>query len=118
MKPAPSGFSTLQPAPVKNTSPAIQDLVIMDVTALLSHTVCDQIIADIEARKVIGMERYGTLLQAHNGRDAKRDAYEEALDLVQYLRQALEEGLLNSPAQYKLYTDALLLLETLRGYQT
>ena len=32
-----------------------------------------------------------TSLQAFNGRDALRDAYEEALDLCQYLRQALYE---------------------------
>lgn len=30
-------------------------------------------------------------LQPHNGRDALRDAYEESLDLVCYLRQAIEE---------------------------
>jgi hypothetical protein len=65
-----------QPLPVVNDNPAIQDLVI----------------ADIEKRKAIGLERYGTLLQAHNGRDALRDAYEEALDLCMYLRQALEEA--------------------------
>lgn len=61
--------------PVKNDGPCIQDLVI----------------ADIERRKAIGLERYGTLLQPFNGRDALRDAYEEALDLCQYLRQVLEE---------------------------
>jgi hypothetical protein len=49
------------------------------------------VIADIEARKQVGLERYGTLLQAHNGRDALMDAYQEALDLAVYLRQALEE---------------------------
>jgi hypothetical protein len=49
------------------------------------------VIADIEKRKAIGLERYGTLLQPFNGRDALRDAYEEALDLAQYLRQAIEE---------------------------
>jgi hypothetical protein len=27
----------------------------------------------------------------HNGRDALKDAYEEALDLVMYLRQAMAE---------------------------
>lgn len=64
-----------QPLPVKNDRPAIQDLVIQD----------------IEARKSVGLRKYGTLLQAGNGRDALQDAYEEALDLCQYLRQALEE---------------------------
>lgn len=47
--------------------------------------------ADLETRELIGIERYGTPLQPHNGRDALRDAYEEALDLACYLRQAIAE---------------------------
>lgn len=49
------------------------------------------VIEDIKARKELGISRYGTALQAHNGRDALKDAYEEALDLACYLRQAIEE---------------------------
>jgi len=64
-----------QPAPIVNDGPCIQDLVIQDM----------------EGRKAVGLKRYGTLLQPFNGRDALRDAYEEALDLAQYLRQAIEE---------------------------
>ena len=64
-----------QPLPVPNDGPDIQSLVI----------------ADIETRRQVGIERYGTALQANNGRDALRDAYEEALDLATYLRQAIEE---------------------------
>lgn len=64
-----------QPPPVPNDRPAIQDLVI----------------ADIEERKRVGLERYGVLLQAGNGRDALIDAYQEAMDLTIYLRQFIEE---------------------------
>lgn len=46
---------------------------------------------DLDAREQVGIDRYGTSLQAHNGRDALRDAYEEALDLACYLRQAIAE---------------------------
>jgi hypothetical protein len=46
---------------------------------------------DLEERERVGIERYGTSLQPHNGRDALRDAYEEALDLACYLRQAMAE---------------------------
>jgi hypothetical protein len=42
-------------------------------------------------RNRVGTERFGTPLQAFNGRDALQDAYEEALDLAAYLRQAIEE---------------------------
>lgn len=64
-----------QQLPEKNDLPFIQDAVI----------------ADIEDRKKIGIERYGTPLQAFNGRDALRDAYEEAIDLCMYLKQLLVE---------------------------
>jgi hypothetical protein len=49
------------------------------------------VIADIEARRELGRQRYGTALQPHNGRDVLRDAYEEAIDLAMYLRQAIAE---------------------------
>lgn len=64
-----------QPLPTKNDSMDIQTLVMIDIA---------------ERRKV-GIERYGTALQANNGRDALRDAYEEAIDLCMYLRQMIEE---------------------------
>ncbi|MGH7687808.1 MAG: hypothetical protein ACREN2_13475 [Candidatus Dormibacteria bacterium] len=47
--------------------------------------------ADLESREQLGIERYGTPLQPHNGRDGLTDAYEEALDLTCYLRQVLIE---------------------------
>ena len=50
-----------------------------------------RVLADMKSRDNLGRERYGTPLQAHNGRNALLDAYEEALDLTVYLRQAMEE---------------------------
>lgn len=49
------------------------------------------VIEDMIERDNIGRQRYGTPLQANNGRDALIDAYQEALDLCVYLRQAIEE---------------------------
>jgi hypothetical protein len=49
------------------------------------------VIEDMRERLRVGTERYGTGLQAFNGRDALRDAYEEALDLAAYLKQAIVE---------------------------
>lgn len=51
----------------------------------------DLVIADIEARKQVGISRYGTALQPFNGRDALQDAYEEAIDLAMYLKQCILE---------------------------
>lgn len=64
-----------QPLPIKNDHPYTQDLVIRD----------------IEERKALGLKRYGTLLQPHNGRDFLLDAYQEALDLCVYLRGVMFE---------------------------
>jgi hypothetical protein len=64
-----------QPPPVPTSGIAIWDLVM----------------ADMRERNDTGFRRYGTRLQAHNGRDALVDAYQEALDLVVYLRQAIAE---------------------------
>lgn len=64
-----------QPRPIPTEGPAIVDLVL----------------EDFRERDRVGVRRYGTRLQAGNGRDALRDAYDEALDLALYLRQAIEE---------------------------
>lgn len=65
-----------QPLPTPNGHPSIQD-------ALIER---------IEARKQVGIERYGTTLQPFNGRNAILDAFEESLDLTTYLLQVLYEN--------------------------
>lgn len=56
-----------------------------------ARPVWELVVEDMRERDQLGRERYGVPLQAGNGRHALRDAYEEALDLVAYLRQELEE---------------------------
>lgn len=56
-----------------------------------NQPVWDAVIADMRARDGFGRAKYGTPLQAGNGRDALVDAYQEALDLVVYLKQAILE---------------------------
>lgn len=51
----------------------------------------DLVVADIQARDQVGRQRYGTPLQPRNGRDSLRDAYEETLDTVVYLRNRMRE---------------------------
>jgi hypothetical protein len=77
----PYGPVAPQPAPLPTDGPAIWDLVI----------------ADMRERDRLGREKYGRPLQAHNGRDALVDAYQEALDLCVYLRQAIEERVSDTP---------------------
>ena len=64
-----------QVAPVPNDNPSCHDLVIEDLLE----------------RKQFGLRKYGTILQAGNGRSFIRDAYEEVMDLACYLRGLLEE---------------------------
>lgn len=49
------------------------------------------VLKDMEERRLHGIEKYGVPVQPHNGRDPLVDAYQEALDLCVYLRQAIEE---------------------------
>lgn len=53
--------------------------------------VYERVMEDMRARADMGLKKYGTYLQANNGRDALRDAYEEVLDLAVYLRQVIDE---------------------------
>ena len=53
--------------------------------------IADLIVEDILNRKQVGLQKYGTPLQPFNNRSALQDAYEETLDLANYLRQKLEE---------------------------
>lgn len=50
-----------------------------------------QVMIDLTERMEIGIKTYGEALRANNGRDALQDAYEEALDLACYLKQAMIE---------------------------
>lgn len=54
-------------------------------------TVWDLVVRDMHGRDELGHRKYGRPLEAHDGRDTLRDAYEEALDLAVYLRKAMLE---------------------------
>lgn len=64
-----------QPMPIPNNRPSIQFLVRVD----------------LDEREKVGIQRYGTPLQAFNGRDALRDLYEELLDACCYIKQTMVE---------------------------
>jgi hypothetical protein len=66
--------ASIEPSPIGNGTP-----------------ITELVVTDLRARSESGKAKYGTVLRANNGRDALMDAYQEALDLVQYLRQVIEE---------------------------
>lgn len=84
-----------QPLPTVNDRPDIQSLVIKDLE--FRHTLdrcgglATLVARDISDRRHVGIQRYGTALQPFNGRNAKRDAYEELLDFVTYAKQCVVE---------------------------
>ena len=55
------------------------------------NPILGMVLADLTNRALEGKEKYGEPLLAHNGRNPLWDAYQEALDLAMYLRQAIEE---------------------------
>jgi hypothetical protein len=90
----PNRAATPQPMPTSNTS----------------RPVVEYVIDDLRDRAEAGQRKYGTYLQAHNGRDALIDAYQEALDEAQYLRQLiLERDAKMSKAEKRLTAQLLRL---------
>jgi hypothetical protein len=93
-----SAAVTEEPAPIRNTAPHVWDLVIDDLKQRACVLSADtdglywRVAYDMRDRDLMGAKRYGVHLQAHNGRNPLIDAYQEALDCVVYLRQAIEEG--------------------------
>lgn len=81
------GLTIVEPQPmsIKNDNPYVWDLVM----------------EDIKQREDFGVSKYGTRLQPFNGRKALIDAYQEALDLVVYLRQAIYEMENNENRNYR-----------------
>lgn len=65
----------------------------------VSRPIADILCEDIQRRAEHGQRKYGTKLQAHNGRNALQDAYEEALDLCHYLKQRLIEEVWHYPPE-------------------
>lgn len=53
--------------------------------------VVTQVMDDLIERLEKGIGEYGQALRANNGRKSLQDAYEEALDLACYLKQAINE---------------------------
>lgn len=84
--------ATAQPLPAANKNIYVQTLVQQDIYDRLQF----------------GIGKYGTGLQAFNGRDALEDAYQEALDLCCYLRQVIEEHRNPVDGEYTITCDTCL----------
>lgn len=56
-----------------------------------SKPIWELVIEDMQERNRIGIEEYGTPLQANNGRNALVDVYQELLDAAVYIKQKIIE---------------------------
>jgi hypothetical protein len=70
--------------------PSSHELVIADLARWFPDSAASRELMAARAR--LGLERYGQPLRPNNGRDTRRDATEEAADLVAYLMTLLREG--------------------------
>lgn len=59
--------------------------------AMSAPSVTELVHADLDARDALGRERYGVSLKPFDGRQTLWDAYQEVLDLAQYLRKEIYE---------------------------
>jgi hypothetical protein len=100
-----------QPLPVPGQGRSMHDLVVED---LLARPGMEDIVELFRQRRALGLERYGSLLQAFNGRDAQQDLLEELADAVVYARQIREEQ--SAPAVrdslHAAYWALLFMMET------
>ena len=89
---------------------SMQQEMLEDLLAFAPDQVMSQVASDLALRMDYGLKKYGTLLHAHNGRNAVMDAYQEGLDLAVYLKQCIVEGKLVSGEYY----EVLGILRSLR----
>jgi len=97
---------TPQPAPqlTDQSRPVLDDDFLVDLPPPVAEA--------LRARRQFGLDKYGTLLHSHNGRDPMADALQEALDLTVYLRQAVMERP-SCKSRRRLLGDAVLLADRL-----
>lgn len=98
MNPCFDGATTLShartdqplPSPSPQSQPVLPALLAVVEQGLMGE-VREWIKGALVERTEVGTERYGQPLHTHNGRDARTDAEQEALDLLQYLQQMIME---------------------------
>jgi hypothetical protein len=92
--------ATPEPPPEHNDGPSMHDLVVGDILSRnpqwdlsvgAARHIRDQVADDLLARKEFGRDKYGTILQAGNGRNFLNDLYQELIDASVYARGRLLE---------------------------
>jgi hypothetical protein len=89
-----------EPVPQHNFNPSVHDLLVNDAkhsimgfgSSRVNDFIKQQMVDLFRTRKAYGYNKYGTILQAENGRDFLKDSLEETVDQLAYIRQGLEEN--------------------------
>lgn len=95
------GASKPEPQPQNQDGPAVWPIVIAHLQGQ-SDPIFALIAKDAQERHEFGVKKYGVALVVKNGRDHLRDAYQEALDLLVYLRAAFDDQALATHNDYEL----------------
>jgi hypothetical protein len=96
--PGPAG-ALQQPGPEDAEGPVMHDLLITDLRQRFHAARFRlEVEEDVRSRLEFGLRKYGKPLRAHNGRNPLLDAYQESLDQVVYLIQAMVELPVCGPA--------------------
>jgi hypothetical protein len=115
-----------QPLPRPGSGPSMHDLVCDDIRARWASATIgamraapsvEAVTASLQARKQVGLERYGQPLQCGNGRDSLRDLREETEDATVYCRLLIEDGDLTAGHQAELavmYDGLIVMLFRIR----
>lgn len=93
-----------EPDPQPSWHPAIQPMVVEE----LEYDGYEELANDIHERAEMGKQKYGTLLKPFNGRNALNDLYQEVLDAIVYMRQALYEDSYGKQADDGVYSNPIL----------
>jgi len=76
--------------------------------------VSNKIISDMKERNQFGIEKYGTPLQAFNGRNSLIDAYQELLDGMVYIEQSYIERKIDKTIKEYIMSDLMWALIEIR----
>ncbi len=101
-------YNKYEPEPERNKHPAVWQEVLQSLRQ--RPDVPSTLLRDMQQRDDFGRQKYGTPLQPFNGRNPIIDAYQEALDLVVYTKQAVIEATKNSRHPLSLRGPKLVLI--------
>lgn len=82
-------YSIPEPMPIVTDELSVHDLLIEHLS---KRKLASPLIPHIRDRKDLGLQKYGTILQASNGRNHRNDIFQELLDALIYTQQGIELG--------------------------